>query len=56
MAKQYLTMKELLEQLKLSRATIDAWRKEGLPYTKMGRSLRFDEDAVMDWIEQNKSK
>ena len=56
MAERYLTVNELAEKLRISRSTIDAWRKEGLPFTKMGRSIRFDEDEVMRWIKQNKSE
>jgi excisionase family DNA binding protein len=55
MAKEYLTLKELSEKIKMSRSTIDKWRGEGLPFIKMGRSIRFDEDAVMEWIRKNKS-
>ena len=55
MAEKYLTLNELSEKLKLSRSTIDAWRREGLPFIKMGRNIRFDEDEVMKWIRENKS-
>ena len=49
-----LTFQQLSEKLQLSRSTIDRWRKEGLPYSKLGRSLRFDENEVDEWIKQNK--
>jgi len=49
-----LTLHQLCDKLQLSRSTIDRWRKEGLPYTKLGRSLRFDEKEVAEWIKQNK--
>ena len=55
MLDKYLTLNELAEKLRLSRSTIDVWRREGLPYTKMGRNIRFDEDEVMRWIKENKS-
>jgi excisionase family DNA binding protein len=32
----------------------DRWRKEGMPFIKMGRGVRFDQDAVMKWIKDNK--
>lgn len=49
-----ITSKELQEIYKISRATVDRWRKEGMPCIKVGRGVRFDEDAVMAWIECNK--
>jgi excisionase family DNA binding protein len=54
MAKEFLTLEELSQLLKISRATIDRWRKEGMPFIKMGRGVRFDQDAVMKWIKDNK--
>ena len=55
MADSYITINDLSEKLKLSRSTIDIWRREGLPFIKMGRSIRFNEDEVMKWIRENKS-
>jgi len=55
MPEKFITLNELSEKLKLSRSTIDVWRREGLPFTKMGRNIRFDEAEVMKWIRENKS-
>jgi len=55
MPDKYLTLNELAEKLRLSRSTIDVWRREGLPFMKMGRNIRFDEGEVMKWIMENKS-
>lgn len=49
-----ITIKELESIYSLSRATIDRWRKEGMPFVKVGRGVRFDEEAVRDWILKNK--
>ena len=49
-----ITSKELQEIYSLSRATIDRWRKEGMPSMKVGRGVRFDEEAVREWISENK--
>lgn len=49
-----ITSKELQEIYSLSRATIDRWRKEGMPSIKVGRGVRFDEEAVKEWILINK--
>ena len=47
-----LTVEELMEMLKVSRTTIYLWRKNGLPYKKVGRSIRFDYKEVRDWIDE----
>lgn len=52
----FLTKTELSEIIKVSEATIDRWRKEGMPYEKMGRGVRFNEKEVLDWIRQNKGQ
>ena len=49
-----ITSKDLQEIYSLSRATIDRWRKEGMPSIKVGRGVRFDEEAVRKWILTNK--
>lgn len=49
-----ITLEELSEYLKVSRTTIDRWRREGMPFEKVGRGVRFDKQAVMEWIKENK--
>ena len=56
MSNSYMTLKDLSEKLKLSRATIDRWRKEGLPSVKIGSGVRFIESDAMKWIKENKQK
>lgn len=51
-----MTVKDIQEIYSLSRATIDRWRKEGMPSMKVGRGVRFDEEAVEKWIKENKQK
>ena len=48
----YLRSKDLEQKYQVSRATIDNWKKAGMPYLKMGRSVRFDEAAVEKWIHE----
>lgn len=54
MDKEYITVEQLCEWLKISRRTTERWRKEeGLPFIKKGRSVRFDKQAVIEWLKKN---
>lgn len=55
MSIEYITLMDLAKKLKISRATIDRWRKEGMPYYKIGNGVRFIEAEVYEWIKQYKS-
>ena len=55
MNKEYITLVELARSLKISRSTIDRWRKEGMPFYKIGNGVRFIESEVSEWIRNNKS-
>ena len=48
----YLTSKDLERKYQISRSTVDNWKKEGLPFIKIGRSVRFDEKEVEKWINE----
>lgn len=52
---EYITLTDLSKMLKISRSTIDRWRKEGLPSYKIGNGVRFIETEVHNWITENKS-
>ncbi|MDT8901833.1 helix-turn-helix transcriptional regulator [Anaeroselena agilis] len=52
----YLTSDELAERLKVTRKTIDRWRKDGLPYIKVGRLVRFEWSKVESWIMSRNQK
>lgn len=54
--KELLTTEELCNALKITRQGVFKWRKEGLPYIKMGKLVRFDKEEVEKWLEDNKSK
>lgn len=56
MDRELITMKELCQIYKLSRATINRWRDEGLPTIKVGKNVRFDKSKAIEWIERNKVK
>lgn len=47
-----LTAKELAEKLSVSHMTLHRLRKKGLPVIKVGRSVRYDLEKVIAWIEK----
>ncbi|MGE5389793.1 MAG: helix-turn-helix transcriptional regulator [Deltaproteobacteria bacterium] len=56
MSKEYITLADLANMFKISRATIDRWRKEGMPSHKIGNGVRFIEADVHAWIAEHKSE
>ena len=44
--------KDLATALSLSEGTINNLMIDGLPYLKIGRSVRFDIREVMAWLKQ----
>lgn len=50
-----LTKKQLMEKLNISLPTVGKLMKQGMPYIKIGKAVRFDYDEVLKWIkERNK--
>jgi len=45
-----LTVDEVASLLKVARSTIYRYKEEGLPYFKIGKSLRFSTEQVMKWV------
>lgn len=50
---EYLTTKELEAILKVNRQSIFNYRKQGMPYKKLNRAVRFDLEEVKEWINSN---
>ncbi len=51
-----LTKKQVASLTGFPVRTIDRARKDGLPYIKKGRSVRFDAKDVSVWVEKSKVK
>ena len=47
-----LSEQEMAEYFEVSRHMLRTMRKEGLPYFKIGRFIRYRVGAVMQWLEQ----
>lgn len=50
---EFITEEELCEWLKISQNTAYRWRKNGMPYLRIERSIRYDKDKVKEWIQKN---
>ena len=55
MEKKYLNTDEACEFLGISRPTLYRLKKQGLPYFKLGGSLKFDKEDLVKWIERLKT-
>ena len=55
MVKEYLTVDEVCKWLKVSRNSLDRWRKMGMPFIKTGRLVRFERAEVEKWLEEHKN-
>lgn len=49
-----LNKKELASKLKVSVATIDNLMKKGMPYLKIGKSVRFNLEEIFKWLKEKK--
>lgn len=45
-----LTLDELADKYKVTKATIYKWRRNGMPILKIGKVCRYDIDAVDKWV------
>ena len=53
---ELLTTKELMEKCKVTRTTLADWRKQGLPFKKYGKLVRFDQSEVAEWLKEKEGK
>jgi excisionase family DNA binding protein len=49
---QYLSTKELMALLGISRSTIYRLLDDGLPYLKVGGQNRFPKEEVIEWLKE----
>lgn len=52
MVTEYLTKKDLMVYLKISRTTVDRLMKEGLPHIKLDRRVLFRKEDVDSFLER----
>lgn len=52
-----LTLEELAQLLRISKNTLYYYiRRENLPLIRIGKHIRFDEEAVRFWIQEQQEK
>ncbi len=51
---KYLTIEQVAEMLQVTRMTIYNLQQKGLPFIKLGKSVRFDKDDVVAWMNSKK--
>ena len=54
MEKKLLTTNELAELMKVTTQSIYNWRKQGMPFYKIGKSVRFDLEEIREWLKTKK--
>lgn len=50
---KFLTIDDVSEMLQVTRSTVYNLKKKGLPFIKLGKNIRFDQDEVVNWVKQN---
>ena len=50
---KFLTIEQVAEMLQVTRTTIYNLKKQGLPFFKLGKNIRFDREEVIDWVKAN---
>ncbi|GAB1476470.1 hypothetical protein MASR2M70_13040 [Bacillota bacterium] len=53
---KYLTIEDVGEMLQVTRTTIYNLKKKGMPFIKLGKTIRFDQDEVINWIKANNER
>lgn len=52
---EYLTMRDVAKLLKVSERTVYSFiKRDGLPFVRLGSSVRFDPQDLPKWIESRK--
>lgn len=49
----YLTVEDVAGMLKVARSTVYKFKEMGMPFIKIGKTIRFKDDEVMDWVESH---
>lgn len=55
MAKEfsYMTVEDVAKMLKVARSTVYKFKDMGMPFIKIGKTIRFKDGEVIDWVESH---
>lgn len=55
MAKEfsYLTIEDVAKMLKVARSTVYKYKEMGMPFIKIGKTIRFKDNDIMEWVESH---
>jgi excisionase family DNA binding protein len=55
MAKEYsyMTIEDVAEMLKVARSTVYKFKDMGMPFIKIGKTIRFKDNEVIEWVESH---
>ena len=49
----YMTIEDVAEMLKVARSTVYKFKDMGLPFIKIGKTIRFKDAEVVQWVESH---
>ena len=47
----YMTIDDVAKMLKVARSTVYKFKDMGMPFIKIGKTIRFKDGEVIDWVE-----
>lgn len=50
---KFLTVDDVANMLQVARSTIYNLKKQGMPFIKLGKNIRFDQEEVINWVKTN---
>lgn len=48
----FLNKKQTCQYLGISNNTLDIWIRKGLPFIRIGNTMRFDKESIRRWMTQ----
>lgn len=50
---KFLTIEDVADMLQVTRTTVYNLKKKGLPFIKIGKNIRFNQEDVINWVMSN---
>jgi excisionase family DNA binding protein len=50
---KFLTIEDVADMLQVTRTTVYNLKKKGLPFIKIGKNIRFNQEDVINWVMDN---